>query len=277
MPHTNPYGAFKLVRESGLWLSDTTIANVSTARHGLAPKLSGNATDVFCGDGAYRAVSGVAGINYIRSTYAITANENDNFASGSLDTGGTRFSGAKAWSWTNQGSATATIARHQLQLVTGGTTGWHLIKMAVPASTPWLIRCHVGWPITFTSSTKAGGILLYDSVGGKLEHMGFGISPSGLVWASKWNSTSSFNSSRLTVGQTINYLIPCYFEIEDDGTNYYMRYGVNESNMVDAVVGGFARTNFLANVADYICLGVYSDIAAGTNATMYVEEFFRVI
>jgi hypothetical protein len=39
----------------------------------------------------------------------------------------------------------------------------------------------------------------------------------------------------------------------------------------------FTHTNWLANAVDKIGLGVYSDNAAGNAATMYVEEFFRVL
>lgn len=60
MSHRSDLG-FHFVRESGLWLSDTTEANATTARHGLLPKLSGNANEVFCGDGQYRAVSSGGG------------------------------------------------------------------------------------------------------------------------------------------------------------------------------------------------------------------------
>ena len=277
--HTHPYGGMWQVSESGLLLRDTTLANATTARHGLLPKLSGASTEVLCGDGAYRALGGstTPGIGYIRSTFGITDAANDNFSGGSLDTTGARFSGANAWAWVNQGTATATLNRDKCELtVPASTGGWRMIVQDVPASTPWLIRAWVGWPLALVNSTKKGAMVLYDSVGGKIESWGYGISPSGIIWAARWNSVSSFNSSRATVTQLLNYLVPVYFEIENDGTNYILRYGMSESSMVPPVAA-FTHTNFLDNAADKIGLAVYSDNAAGSNATMHVEEFYRVL
>ncbi len=45
------------ITEAKLGLSDNTIANASTTKHGLMPKLSGNATDFAAGDGTYKALS----------------------------------------------------------------------------------------------------------------------------------------------------------------------------------------------------------------------------
>jgi hypothetical protein len=49
------------ITESGLYLRDTTIANASTGKHGLLPKLSGSSTDVLRGDGTWGTVSGGSG------------------------------------------------------------------------------------------------------------------------------------------------------------------------------------------------------------------------
>lgn len=244
-------------------------------KHGLG--LSGDATKVLCGDGVERPASGGTspGVGYLRSGYGITDNANDNFAGASLDTAGTRFSGATAWAWVAQATATAVHARDQMQLtIPASTGGWHLVVQNVPSGT-WLLRAHVGWPQGFLNSTKVGAMVLYDSVGGRLESWGWGISPGGLIWAAKWTNLTTLSATRATIAQTANITNPCYWEIENDGTNYILRYGINEANMV--LFTSFTHTNFLANAADKIGLGVYSDNAAGNAATMYVEEFFRVL
>lgn len=61
MAHTNAPNGFKQVRESGLWLSDNTIADVSTARHGFAPKLPNDATKYLDGTGNYTVPAGSSG------------------------------------------------------------------------------------------------------------------------------------------------------------------------------------------------------------------------
>jgi hypothetical protein len=55
-----PHG-FNFVPETGLWLSDNAVANASTARHGLLPKLSGSSSDVLRGDGTWGTVAGGSG------------------------------------------------------------------------------------------------------------------------------------------------------------------------------------------------------------------------
>lgn len=59
--HTNPVGGLWQVSESGLWLSDNTIADVSTARHGLVPKAPNDTTKFLRGDGTWAVPSGSGG------------------------------------------------------------------------------------------------------------------------------------------------------------------------------------------------------------------------
>lgn len=55
--HTSPlFGGFQ-VRENGLWLSDSTEWNVSTSRHGFMPKLPGDTSKYYRGDGQFAALS----------------------------------------------------------------------------------------------------------------------------------------------------------------------------------------------------------------------------
>lgn len=56
--HSNPHNGFSQVSESGLWLSDNTIANVSTTRHGLAPKAPNDATQYLDGTGSWSVPAG---------------------------------------------------------------------------------------------------------------------------------------------------------------------------------------------------------------------------
>lgn len=53
MRHTHPFGGFSQVRESGLWLSDTTINDVSTSRHGFVPKAPNDDTVFLDGTGQW--------------------------------------------------------------------------------------------------------------------------------------------------------------------------------------------------------------------------------
>src|SRR5690348_3046339 len=63
MPHALSRWGLKMVREAGLWLSDVTTGNVSTANHGFAPKLPNDATKYLDGTGAYSIPAGSAGFS----------------------------------------------------------------------------------------------------------------------------------------------------------------------------------------------------------------------
>jgi hypothetical protein len=117
-------------------------------------------------------------------------------------------------------------------------------------------------------------MFLRDSVGSKIEFWGWGISPTGLIWAGKWTNASSFSATRATGAQTTLYQIPTYWEIEKDATHYYLRYGYSEIGLVELT--SFTHTNFLDAVADQIGLTCYADTASGTAITMDVGGFYRV-
>lgn len=290
MFHLDPIAALQLLankKRAGLAPSDSPVFTGSPTAP--TPTTGDNDTSIATTAFVQEAVaSGVGGSGpgaaggYLISLDAIADPVNDNFAgvTGALDTGGTRFSGASAWTWHNQGSATADIVRGgatkgKLKLFTpSGTGGHHIIWVPAPTGS-WIIRAHVGWPLVPTNSTKAAGMILMDSVGGKIEFWGWGISPTGLIWAAKYTNATTLSATRNTAAQTAVYLNPRFFEIEKDGTNYYLRYGNDEAGMTDFT--SFAHTNFLDNIADRIGLTVYSDNAAGTAMRMDVEEFHRVI
>lgn len=63
----NPFDLFR-VSESGLWLRDNTIADVSTSRHGLVPKAPNDTTKFLRGDGTW-GVAGAASANHAYYTY----------------------------------------------------------------------------------------------------------------------------------------------------------------------------------------------------------------
>lgn len=61
------------VTEQGLYLRDTTIANATSARHGLLPKLSGVSTEFLNGVGAFATPAGGGGGWPLLGTYTASA------------------------------------------------------------------------------------------------------------------------------------------------------------------------------------------------------------
>jgi hypothetical protein len=61
MSHTLQRFSGYALRENGLWLSDTTVGDATTARHGLLPKLPNDATKYIDGTGAWSVPAGGGG------------------------------------------------------------------------------------------------------------------------------------------------------------------------------------------------------------------------
>lgn len=209
---------------------------------------------------------------------AISDALNDNFRlDASLDTTGARFSGASAWSWVNQGSATATIVRKRLHLAipaaTGGVNSFRIIKQTLPSGS-WIYRAKLYRFSTATSSTDSVGMCLRESGTGKLVIIQTGLSGSFLVWCARWNSPTSFNA---TVGGTETvpqdkFLAPVWFEIEKDGSNYYFRFSFNDVYYWERY--SEAHAAFFTTAADEIGLFAYDD--AGNAQTLVSPEFYRI-
>jgi hypothetical protein len=64
----------RFVKESGLWLSDNTVADATTARHGLLPKLPGGSSTFLRADGVFATPSSSPGaadpVDYTRRWWA---------------------------------------------------------------------------------------------------------------------------------------------------------------------------------------------------------------
>ena len=71
---------------------------------------------------------------------------NDEFEGASLDTAGTRFTGATAWTWQQQGSSTATLTEGSLvmsgQLVAGTISA---IEQPLPGGSSWTYQGRASW------------------------------------------------------------------------------------------------------------------------------------
>jgi hypothetical protein len=147
--HTNPvFGGFQL-RENGLWLSDNTVGDATTTRHGLLPKLTGNSAQYLNGAGGFStpATSGasVPPVSYTDREWVHQADLDAHaFASFGLD-----FGMSSGGSTTDDNDADA----RWIRIATGATIG---ASVAVQASTGILPRrtwnvCHVTRMKTYTS------------------------------------------------------------------------------------------------------------------------------
>jgi hypothetical protein len=212
---------------------------------------------------------------------AIIDNVNDNFRGSSIDTGGTRFSGAGAWTALNIGASNVTVSLGKLWLQvpadnnSGTPRNLRGYYQPVPSGN-WRIRIQVGIRPGGTDTTqKSVGMFLRDSTGGKLEAFAIGYSGGNpIIWAQKWTTATSFSATRTSTTVT-GFQSPGYIEIEYDGTNYYYRFGYQDGpTYLQTTAYQFAKTNFLAAAADGI--GVYAENDQNVQTTLICGGFYRV-
>jgi len=275
---------FNFVPETGLWLSDNTIGDASTSRHGFMKKLPNDATKYYDGTGVFSTPSGSPGGGIVDYMYpyadAIDDPVNDNFregdGAGGMDTSGTRFSGAGAW--TAENSPTTTVVGDGRAWVTSAASASIQLRgyyQAVPSGN-WCIRAAVAIrPGGNDTSEKAVGMYLRESATGKIEWWGFGYSGGAqIVWADKLTNATTHSAVRASnsVG-SINW--PTHLEIEYNGTNYYFRaiWGDRPGTLVAAGYS-FAKANFFTTAADGI--GIFSENDQSVATTLIATGFYRV-
>ena len=170
----------------------------------------------------------------------------DEFTAGSL--GG-------AWTWVNQGSATATLSKSILALEcpTSASTAWHYIYQAAP-STPWEVQAKCAFLAGFPTNFWSAGLVLSDS-SGKIIH--FGPSVNINVKVQYYNSPTSFNSSPSgSLPDSSNNAL-LYLRVKDDGMNLTFWFSMAGSGWHQ--FAQLSRTAFLASGPTRVGLGVDSE------------------
>lgn len=152
----------------------------------------------------------------------------DEFEGASLDTAGTRFSGANAWSWYQQGSTTFTQSQGS-SVMTGdsGDTNDELryISQAAPTA-PWTLRAKMAWGGPNEPENQgARGIVIHNTGNGRYSIIG-----PGFINAAKIDVTEGIEGTGVPIsrGEIISTRADiCHFkyvELENDGTDLYFRY-----------------------------------------------------
>lgn len=281
--HTNPLGGLWQVTESGLWLSDNTIADVSTTRHGLVPKAPNDTSKFLRGDGTWATPIGTSGNNELDIAYlsrkATLYDEDDFWHSGSaLDTTGARFTGAQAWTTRNFGAASESIARRELRLQSNATVSasWAQAYMPVPSgSSRFRAEVAIEVPAGAANSTVVG-MHLRDSGSSKLEILWIGVSGANTqVTRARWTNDTTFsaNVTALTLNPNIESSLPAWLEIEIDATNYTFRYSLNGIKWFK-LGSATSKTAFLTTAADEI--GLCSMNTANRDTILVCHAWYRV-
>jgi hypothetical protein len=207
--------------ESGLLLRDTTIANATAARHGLLPKLSGNALNVLKGDGTWGTVAGVSGsypAEYdVRVKDVSPTAETDEFASASI-TGWTDI----GWSGVTEDQSTTQPGALWVSAPSSGT--WRNRVKAIPAGDFRLYTLVSHAPIS-TNFLVAGLVISSTAVAGTGTQAvlwnGWHGSVSGATWNASAQVGTNFNQTGATLtGIAITGVPASLLRITRSGSTY---------------------------------------------------------
>ena len=223
-------GAFDVVRDSDLSLSNITTNDVSITKHGFAPTLPNDATKFLNGTGGYTAPASsasdiyanrpAAGVNG-RLYFPTNGFEIDRDNGSTWSPFGPIYPQTapddSTFSWVNQGGATTDTTHGGviLSCPKNATDSWRLRVKALP-SVPYTLTAALT-RMGFLSNFQGMGIVLRASGAGTFIVLGITTGGSLQLKVDKWNSATSFNSSFLS--QNIANF-PNFFRIQDDNTNW---------------------------------------------------------
>jgi hypothetical protein len=153
-----------------------------------------------------------------------------------------------SFTWTNQGSSTATDDANGLYMLgpaVSGNNGRLLLKSA--PSTPYTLTMKA-LPMVYAGKSHVAGLVVYDSGTGQLVRYGWN---DHFILLDKLNSVTSYNSQYNAVTPAFWNLIT-WLQISDDGTDLIFRYssdGVDWTQMYSV-----SRTDFLTTPGN---IGLY--------------------
>jgi hypothetical protein len=199
----------------------------------------------------------------------------DYFEGATLDTAGTRFSGATPWGWLNQGSATAVLAAGAV-FISGNSDGHvHAIIQAAP-STPWAYVARVALFCSENSDQTIAGLLVYNGGTGALLEFGL-VTTSALLSIFEFTNPTTFSAiltsaavppgAASTVQQEWLYL-----RIANDGTN--LTFGVSYTG-IPGTFYPVATTTIAAFIGAVTHIGIVASAQTAINGTL-CDTFLRV-
>jgi hypothetical protein len=229
----------------------------------------------------YAAADGIAEpVNVTPDTHPASPNPaDDEFEGATLDTGGTRRSGATAWALVNFSTATAALQMGCLDLVTdiNATSGRapRLVVQALPGGAAWRYRAKLS---VLIGTANVGGMVAYESASGKLLAMGFFSSTPDLAmlpYPSLTTDPSPYNSVSLAGIQDAITLETDwrYVEFELASGNLICRYSRSGLNGTFATFTTNAVATYFTTAPDHI--GFYGETVSATIASRTRADWFR--
>jgi hypothetical protein len=223
---------------------------------------------------------GSGGGNTTPDSHPVTPdNADDEFETGSsIDLTGARFTGATAWAWRNQSTATGNLSQGSLVFAGPGHTGSNLHILEQPTSgSTWKYRCKISGFFVNPVSFSGGGMCVVNNSNGKV--IGFyKLYSSGFAIAGdKWTNVTTYSASLATNAVWDNTTgrwgrSGVFLEIELVGTNLVFRYSDSGYEGTFVAFATEALATFITT-ADRIGLIVHND--TGSNAPTVTFDWFR--
>ncbi len=210
------------------------------------------------------------------STPTFVANDEFESAAGTaIDTAGTRFTGATAWVWGNQGTSTALqTGDGSINLVPQVDGNLHGVYQPIAHAAPWKYRARLFLQNAVASAGDLGGVFAYNSSNGHSVTFGPFANTPGMLQI-RFNSFTSFNSTgfnalpRNYTSQSI--VTPVWYEMASDGTT--LTFSVSSSGAEGSFIAVCTETiaSFLGTIDN---VGIIAD-SNSTPASSLICDLFR--
>ena len=202
----------------------------------------------------------------------------DEFEGSSLDTAGTRVTGAKAWAWRNQGGASFTQGEgYGVLNGTAQTTANLRIVEQVVGAGPWRYQCKLrAVEVAAGAGFSLVGICVVNNTSGKVLGIYKGYNASIAIAGDKWTNVTTYGASLISaINLAATHIAhsmsdPIYLEIELSGTNLLFKYSLNGFTWTVAATEALAT--FITSV-DRIGLIAHNDTVA--NKPVGIYDWFR--
>lgn len=195
-----------------------------------------------------------------RGPLAPAFSANDWFDEPTLDTGGTRFAGATAWTWVNQGTATAVLDTGALVLKGQNVGGisHNMIRQPVHGAT-WAYQCSMS-AFNVGGASEAGMCVFNGNAFLTFNIYNSSGTPGYLIQnftnATTYGGTTYVNSGVVPGGGS--FMSKGYLQIKYDGTNIVMSFSVSGNAGTWFQVFTTTPGAFLGGAPTHIGLGIDS-------------------
>jgi hypothetical protein len=249
----------------------TGVDKTGAAKGCFTPSGSGAPTTALYVTGAY---DGTLSAEHSNTTAYYSPDVNPSSA-GSIDyeCDEATFNNGSVWTWTNQGSATATNLNGWCILVdpSHSSHSWKILTQPKPSGNWTVVAKFTGDMYPLGSSQHSVGLCVRDSSSSKFTTFQL-LDTSGAITLEldNWTNATTYSATATSGGFTPT--LPLWFKLADDGTNFVWSYSRDGNAYTQYASVG--RTSFLA-APDQV--GVCWETTNSSVATTMTVDYFRRI